>query len=340
MKNKNLKLKIKKIFFQFAIFYLLFTISSPVFAQTTLPLTVIPARHQIEVEPGEKYSLTVNFYNQSESPISGFFQVADFIVVDEKGTIQLIENPDDAPVKYSASKWVNLLYNKATLPANEKVSLQVDINVPKDAHPGGRYLAIFFQSAETLKKQNENKEEAGSGTSLRISSLVYIKVKGEIKEKALISRFFAPNFLEYGPIKITTDILNRGDYHITPRGVFTLTNYFGAAVDQKTLKEKNIFPETSRNYQVELGKKWLIGRYKIDFLGSYGEKGQALTAAIYVWVFPWRIALIIVLTLIIVYLVATNLYKSLIVKEASLEEEIKKEKEEIERLKKQLEKRE
>lgn len=310
---------------------------TPVLAQPTLPITVLPARNEVEVTPGEKQTLTITFYNQSDEPISGFFKTADFIVDDNQGTPRLIENPEDAPTKYSAAKWIKTLYDKATLPAHEKVNLQIEINTPKDAHPGGRYVAVFFEVSNNLNKKTDI-EDKTSATALRIASLIYIKVKGPITEKALIARFFAPSFLEYGPIKITTDILNRGDYHINPKGLITLTNMFKGITDQQLLKPKNIFPDTSRTFTNELGKKWMFGRYRIDLTASYGETGQVLTASTYVWVFPWRVAVVVILTLMILYLLANHFYKNFIQKEKSLEEQLKKEQEEIEKLKKQLQK--
>jgi hypothetical protein len=308
-------------------------------AQSSLPLVVMPARNEIEVAPGEKTAVVVSFYNQSDDPVSGFLKKADFIVEDSKGTPRLIENAEDTPVKYSASRWLFLPYDRVTLPAHDKVTFQTEILVPDDAHPGGRYAAIFFQQGNTLPGTSKT-DIIGSGVNLRIASLIYIRVKGPITEKALVSRFFAPSFFEYGPIKITTDILNRGDYHITPRVSLTLANTFGGLVDQKLLKVQNIFPETSRNYEVELGTKWMAGRYRVNLTGSYGENGQALTASVYVWVFPWRVALVTILTIIIIILIVNNLYKNVVVKETDLEKELKKEHEEIEKLKSQLRKRE
>jgi len=313
-------------------------IPNPSLAQSSIPLVVMPARNQIEVTPGEKTAVTISFYNQSDDPVSGFFKTADFIVEDSQGTPRFIENAEDAPAKYSASRWLTLPYDRATLPAHDKVMIQTDILVPLDAHAGGRYVAVFFQQGNTLTKQTAS-NEAGSGTNLRIASLIYIKVKGAITEKALISRFFTPSFFEYGPIKVTTDILNRVDYHISPRVSLTLANTFGGLVDQKLLKEQNIFPEASRNYVTELGAKWMIGKYKVNLSGSYGEAGQALTAVSYVWVFPWRVALAVILTIIIMIFIANKLYKNIVVKETNLEDELKKEQEEIEKLKTQLRKR-
>lgn len=325
----------------FLILFILYTgyllLNTSTYAQSTLPLVVMPARNQIEVDPGEKTAITISFYNQSDDPVSGFFKIADFIVEDSQGTPKFIENPMDAPVKYSASRWLTLPYDRATLPAHDKVAIQTEILVPEDAHAGGRYVAVFFQQGNTLAKQTSD-NEAGSGTNLRIASLIYIKVRGKITEKAIISRFFAPSFFEYGPIKVNTDVLNLGDYHIAPRVSLTLTNVFGGFVDQRLLKVQNIFPESSRNYVTELGAKWMIGKYKINLTGSYGENGQALTTSTYVWVFPWRVALAVVLTIFIMILIANNFYKNIVVKETNLEDELKKEHEEIEKLKSQLRK--
>ncbi len=334
----------KKIILAIFVFVFLFLSSSiyhlgSVNAQASIPLVVMPARNEIEVAPGEKTAITISFYNQSDDPVSGFFKKADFIVEDAHGTPKFIESAEEAPAKYSASRWLTLPYDRATLPAHDKVMIQADIQVPSDAKAGGRYTAVFFQQGNILPKQT-NAEEIGSGTNLRIASLIYIKVKGPVTEKALISRFFVPSFFEYGPIKVTTDILNRGDYHVTPRVSLSLTNSFGGSVDQKLFKIQNIFPETSRNYLTELGTKWMMGRYKISLSGSYGENGQALTAESYVWVFPWRVALAVILTIIIVIIIANKLYKNIVVKETTLEEELKKEHEEIEKLKSQLRKRE
>ncbi len=331
--------KINKFLKIFIIFILFSLVIKQVSAQSTLPLVVMPARQEIEVKPGEKAYITISFYNQSNEPISGFFKTADFIVQDANGTPRLIENLDEAPIRFSASSWIKLNYEKATLPANNKVSLQGEIDVPSSARPGGRYVAVFFEHETQPEKNKTQNYQAGLGTSSRIASLLYLKVAGSISEKAILTRFYSPSFLEFGPIKVETQILNRGDYHIAPKGVITLKDVFGNIVDQNSLKEKNIFPDMVRNYENELGKKWMIGKYTLEILANYGEKGQIIDGKIYVWVFPWRVALVIGLTIIILILLISNLYKNFVKKEIDLEAQLKKEQEEIEKLKEQLRKK-
>lgn len=337
MKTKNVVIK-----FLIAILVLYssyFSFVTTAQAQTSIPLMVMPARQEITVDPGEQKVITLNFYNKSDDPITGFFQAADFIVENNNGTPRLFDNPADAPSKYAASNWFTLFYDRATLPAHDKVSLQTTINVPLDANPGGRYVAVFFEQGANIPQALGGSEEVGVGTSSRIASLVYIKVNGPITEKSLVSRFFVPFFFEYGPIKVETDILNRGDYHVKPNGVITMSNVFGGVVDQAQLDSQNIFPDTSRGYENELGAKWMAGRYKIDLTASYGEQGQALTASTYVWVFPWRVAAAVLLALIIVYIALSNLFRNLSTKETNLEKELEKEKIEIEKLKEALRKK-
>ncbi len=178
------------------------------------------------------------------------------------------------------------------------------------------------------------------GVSSRIAALIYFRVAGDITENALISKFFAPSFFEYGPIKIETEILNRGDYHIAPSGIMSLTDMFGGLIAQEKLKEEvNIFPDAARTYVNKLGSKWMFGRYRVDIAASYGEKGQALSRFIYVWVIPWKIVVIVTLTLILLILLGRMIYRNVLLRQSSLETEIEHEREEIEELKEQLKKK-
>lgn len=334
--KQNFSFKLLKRLLVISAFF--FFLTKPIFAQQSLPLLVYPARVQLEVSPGEKTAVTINFVNQSDAPLSGFFRVADFVVVDNKGTPELIEAKEAANPRFSASSWFSTFYDRGTIPANEKVSYLAQIQVPVNAAAGGRYAAIYFEPNPVLSESKTGGEKA-TAISSRLASLIYIRVKGPIKESALITQFSANKFQEFGPVKVKTEILNRGDYHITPKGKIVLTDYFGRVIDQQKIEEVNIFPERSRVFENSLGKKWLAGRYKIELSATYGEKNQVLSAALYLWVFPWRVALIVLLTVIIIVLLLRHLYQKSLSREKELEAILQQEKEEIEKLKEELKKR-
>lgn len=308
------------------------------FAQSVLPLTVGPARQQIVVNPGEQAVFTVKFYNQSESPISGIIKVADFIVQDKDGSPRIIDDVSQGSSRFAGSQWVTLPYDRMSIAANDKVTVQATLSVPKDARPGGRYVSVYFEPSVAVP-QAVGSETGGQGVAPRIASLLYVRVAGPILESAMISNLFAQSFLQYGPIKVTSEILNRGDYHIRPRGVLTLSDSFGSLSEQSSLKEENVFPDAARSYENMLGTKWMMGRYKITLMASYGEKGQALERSIYVWVFPWKVATVVGLGIVLLFVFLRSMYKRIILKETGLEEQIATEKEEIEKLKEELKKR-
>ncbi len=309
------------------------------FGQTTLPLTVAPARQELTLNPGEQTAVNVRFYNLGESPVSGLVKVADFLVEGKEGTPRIIEDFSQAPPRFAGSNWFTLPYDRITIASGDKVSLQAKIMVPINATAGGRYVAIYFEPGGVIPQAVGSTQEAGTGTAARIASLVYIKIAGDAKEAALVSRFFAKSFYEYGPIEIATEILNRGDYHIRPRGVISATNAFGGLVAQEKLKEQNVFPDGFRTFTTSVGQKWMLGRYRLDLAASYGDQGKALTAATYVLVFPWRVAAVVVLSLVVIYLLFRTAMERMNTKTAVLEKEVKEEKEEIEKLREALKKR-
>ncbi|MFH1827087.1 MAG: DUF916 domain-containing protein [bacterium] len=338
MKNQNNHITLLSFLVVFVLSFLLFAFKS-VFAQDVLPLLVAPARQELFLDPGETTSFNFRFANLSSTPVAGVVKVADFIVNNNEGIPDIIENNEDTSLKYSASKWITLPVDRIAIAAKDKVSMQASIEVPKDAKAGGRYAAIYFEPEVTTPDSIGTQKEAGVGTSSRIVLLVYIRISGDIKEAALIDRLYTKPFFEFGPISVETDILNRGDYHVRPKGVIALQNQLGKIVSQASLKEQNIFPDTKRTFNNEVGSKWMFGRYKLTLTAAYGEAGQSISRSTFVWVIPWRIILIAILSIIIIWLIIKNVKKRSEKNNEFLKSQLEVEKEEIEKLKKQLDKR-
>jgi len=326
---------IKKLFTHVGIMCILFFVGHTVHAQSALLFTVSPARQQVIANPGEEFSLGVKFYNQGQEAVTGGIKVADFIVEDEKGTPTLVEDTKKALSKYSASAWITLPFSQMTIAGYDKNIIQAQVKIPADARPGGRYAAIYFEPEKAAQPQGE----AGASITPRIVSLIYIRVSGPIVESALISDLFAQSFYEYGPVEVSAKVMNKGDYHIRPKGSFTLFNTFGGKEDQTKLLESNIFPESQRAYKATVGQKWMVGNYKIALNVQYGSREQFLTRTISVLIFPWRVITIILLSIIIFFILGSYFYRKIRKRDSALSHELNKEKSEIEKLKKELGKR-
>ena len=134
-----------------------------------------------------------------------------------------------------------------------------------------------------------------------MGSLFYLNVSGPINEKAKVSKFATNSFAEYGPVKILTQIKNMGDLHILPQGKITVTGLL--LKESQDLVSQNIYPETARDFENSFGSTLMLGRYKAELIGSYGQENNLpLVATMYFWVFPWKLVLIIVLVIVAVVL--------------------------------------
>jgi hypothetical protein len=303
-------------------------------AQEKIHLVVGPVRQEVFVDPGQSDRLEMRFYNQSEQPIAGTLSVVDFVVTSPDGAPTLLDDPDNASPKFSGASWVSLPYYEVTIAATNRVSVPLTINVPENAKPGGRYVAVYFQPGAKTPQGS-----TGTGVTSRVAGLLYIRVNGDIAENAIVTRFQSPGLIEYGPVNVNTEILNRGDYHITPNAVVAMTNAFGTLTDQVSLKEQNIFPDAVRLFSNEIGPKWLFGRYKLTLMGAYGASGKALEAVSYTWIIPWRVIAVVILATILLYILIKKLVTGSHEQVAELEERLSSEEKELEQLKKQLRKR-
>lgn len=251
------------------------------------------------LNPGTSAEGVTKVINESNVPLTFTIGVQDYIVADNKGTPNLLP-PNTLNNKYSAAAWIGVSPSTFTIKPGEKQTINYYIQIPRDAKPGGHYAALVYQP-----KVDITANATGGVVNTQIGSLFYVTVKGPVKEQASFVKFFSNSFQEYGPVKILTQIKNNGDLHITPTGNITLTGLFKNSTyafnDQKKSSTPigNIFPETVRDFETSVGSSLMIGRYKAVLLASYGiNNNLPLTATLYFWVFPWRLALVIILIIV------------------------------------------
>lgn len=275
----------------------LFLLSSYVKAQTARTLTIIPPSVPISIDPGKQTEGEMKIINDSSSEITFEVDIQDFIVVDNIGTPNLLP-PNTLNNKYSAAAWIGVTPNKFTLAPGQRQNLNYYIQVPPDAKPGGHYAAAVYKPATDTTTGG-----TGSVINAQLGTLFSIAVSGDVTEKAEVTSFKTAKFHEYGPAKILTQIKNSGDLHITPKGSLSITDLFGKTITQD-LKPQNIFPGgIARDYENTIGEGFMIGRYKATLLATYGVANNIpLSATFYFWVFPWRLAVILILLTITVIL--------------------------------------
>lgn len=273
--------------------FLLLTLATVSHAQETFrTYTISPPTVSHELNPGQTAEGTLKVINDTDRDLTFTAVIKDFIVEDTIGTPVFLPN-NTLSNKYSAAAWIGVTPDTFTIKSHARQELNYFIQVPRNARPGGHYVAILYSPATNI-----NVEGTGATVNTQAGSLFYITVKGPIKESATVSKFFANGFQEYGPVRILTQIKNFGDLHIRPKGYVTVSDMLGRKAILP-LKENNIFPQAARDYENAFGGKLMIGRFKAELLASYGVNNNLpLVATVYFWIFPWKIVVVVILIII------------------------------------------
>jgi len=264
-------------------------------------ITISPPTADFSLNPGAYAEGTIKIINDDSEAISFEASFQDFIVDNPLGIPSFqINNTSE---RYSASSWLEVSPSSFVIPPQTHQTVNYYIHVPSTARPGGHYAGLIFSPQNSSSLSN-----SGASVNTNIAALLSVSVNGETTEKANVISITGDKFSEFGPVRITTTIQNLGDLHIKPQGRVSLINMLGSSIEAKNLPENNIFPEASRNFEVSLGNKFMLGRYKASFLGSYGKNNNnPLTSEFYFWVFPWRAFILAVLMLLAAILSAIYL---------------------------------
>ncbi len=275
-------------------YYILHT-PAPVGAQETIrTVSIVPPTVSLTLDAGGVSEGRMKVINDSGNPLTFSASVADFIVSDTQGTPNLLP-PNTLSKKYSAAAWIGVTPATFTVLPHQKQELNYFIQAPLDARPGGHYAAVVYSPTTA----SDAVKGSGAAVEAKLGTLFYIAVNGPINEQAIVGKFSALPFAEYGPIDISTNIKNLSDLHIRPTGAIVIYDLLGRKIDSQSLSPVNIFPQASRDYKNTVGAKIMIGRFKATLLAGYGRQNNLpLVATVYFWVFPWKIALILILIIV------------------------------------------
>lgn len=257
-------------------------------SQQRIELTAIPPRlgedNSLKAVPGQTVQTAVRIRNVSDVPQSIETIVEDFIIgADGEQPIPVTE---ETPSQWSLASWVTLSPSFQVIQPNETATVNVLIEVPADANPGGRYAMIMHQPTGASSASG-----VASGVSQRVGTLLYFRVEGDINEEAYITDVKVPSWSEFGPIPFSLAIDNRSDIHIQPKVMIEIKNMLGRPSGEIELETKNIFPYTTRGFETNWEKIWGLGRYSATITASYGTTGKIAQQVVSFWIIPVKLLL-------------------------------------------------
>lgn len=294
-------------------------------AQEQIALTAIPPRlgddGSLKAAPGEKIQVQIRVRNISEKPVSIVTSAQDFLLDEDGQTPVPID--DTVSNRWSLASWLTISPTEHRIAAKSTVGINVLIEVPQDALPGGHYAMVLHEPGERSVNNNLVIENVSNGSSTainqRVGTLLYVTVEGPINEEAYVRDFKFPSFSEYGPVPFEFTVENNSDIHITPQMSVEIFNLLGQRIETITIDQKNIFPLTSRNFTGSWDRIWGWGLYKAKLTMSYGSMGSIVVANSSFWLIPLKV-LIAGLTILLALILSGLAIKKHLQHKKNLEE--------------------
>jgi len=273
-------------------------------------LSVTPPLFQISVNPGDVWQSSVRVVNPNNFPLTVYAEVVNFAPDGEagQGSFTPILNTEATPI--TLAEWIDISEGPYTIPSGRSTEISFIVDIPHDAPPGGHFAAILI-STEPPSVQDGPVVLA---TTQTVTSLFFVRIEGDIIEKADIREFSVlDRSIELPEAEFSLRFENKGNVHIQPRGSIRITNMWGKERGVIPINHDshfgNVLPESIRDFRFSWkGERSLadIGRYQAEVSLTYGESGsQSAVGITHFWVLPIRGALITVGVLISIIAIIT-----------------------------------
>lgn len=264
-------------------------------------LQISPPLVSVAADPGQTVILAIKIRNISSGALVIHGTVDDFGAKGEAGEPQILLG-ETASTRYSLKYWIATVPS-VTLKSQEQQTLNVPVNVPKNAEPGGHYGVVRFTGTPP------NLEGTGVALSASIGTLVLFTVNGDITEHLSAVDITASqkgathSFFEQGPLTITERIKNDGNVHERPKGNVVISNLFGRQTASLAVDSTggNILPDSIRKFSQDIGKKNLFGRYTVKGSLVYGNGKTLVLPVTSFWVIPYKLIIAVLLIVTVLF---------------------------------------
>lgn len=279
-------------------------------AADTNTLKVSPVRTDTEIKPGESKVVQTTVTNLTNEEISVRPVTNDFVSRDERGTPSLILDENEFAPSHSLKRFMQPL-EAFSIPARQSKVIDVTIDVPQNAKPGGYFGAVRFAPTDP-----------GSGGQVNLSasvaSIILLTVPGDLVEKLDLTSFTIQQdgkassyFSNPNNLEAAVRFQNSGNVQLGPFGKLTVSKgdevVYEADFNSQTPREMTL-PDSARRWEIPLDKIGDFGHYTVNAIFTYGEKNQSLEVTKSFWVVPiWAIVAGIVGILLIIGLIVAGI---------------------------------
>lgn len=262
-----------------------------------------PGKYQVQLDSGESKIVNLIVTNRLGKDKTFQIQIEDFKGTRDIARPVILLDGERGP--YSLKDYLEVASTTFTIGHAERVTIPVKVRIPTDAQPGGLYGSIVISTITTGEEQ-VLQGQSSSGVSpivTRIGSLLFIRVSGEVKEDLTFKDFSLKDhrtILGSTPVSFQLLYENNGTVHENPNGFIHVKNIFGSEIADLEVEPWFILPDSLRVRELTWNTPFLFGRYvaTAEIKRGYGDFVD--TASIVFWVIPWKIIVLVFITIIII----------------------------------------
>ena len=261
-------------------------------ADDSLSVTVTPPLFQLTIGPGEKWASTIKIVNNNSYDVTYYAQVMNFQADGENGSSKFTPIIDETPEDRSMSlaQWIQISSDGIPVASHTSRDVPFTVDIPEGAEPGGHYAAILIGTQPPATTGGNTMK-----VSSYVSSLLFVRIKGDVLESGRIREFSTDKALYQTPTaNFTVRFENTGNTHLQPQGDIEIFNMWGKERGKLDINQKsnfgNVLPKSIRKFNFSWqGEESVfdIGRYSAVVTLGYGDEGkQNASAVTYFWVVP------------------------------------------------------
>lgn len=275
---------------------LAFMVPFTLYAQEGQVMSVTPPLFQVSALPGDVWQSTVKVVNGNKYPMTVYAEVVNFKASGETGQGKFVPILDEGE-KTTLAEWIDVSPGPYVIPPEKTKDISFIIEFPENAPPGGHYAAILI----TTRPPEGSTGELSVKTSQAITSLIFARIEGDVREQGSIREFRVMKpFVQIPVAEFSLRFENKGNVHLQPRGDITITNMWGTTRGTIPINYQshfgNVLPKSIRDFRFTWQSDLSftdIGRYKAEVTLGYGEDGvKSASSVAYFWVVPVKITLI------------------------------------------------
>jgi len=267
-----------------------------------------PGKKEITLNPGQSAIADILVTNRMGEKRTFFLETEDFR--GSENVEQTIVLLGDERGPYSLKDYLSVPFYEFSLEHGERATIPVTISIPPDAEPGGKYGSLVISTVSNEAEKTEN--TASTALISRIGTLFFVTVPGEIEKSGSLEDFktnTGRKFFGGGPIDFEILFRNTGSVYLNPYGEIRISNFLGKEIDAIKLDAWFALPDSLRLREITWDRDWLLGVYTAHAFINRGYEDIVDEKSFTFFVIPWKLALILLLSIFILILILRFIFK-------------------------------